>query len=195
MSSRARRIGLRSVGAAGLLLVLLPSAGIPGTTGKLEGRVVDAANKKQPLAGVNVTVPAARTGAVTDEQGRYLIVNIPAGTYEVKFAMLGHRAVTVQNAVVSSDNTTSLGDVALEEAAVQMKEVVVSARRPVVDLKLTSNLATVSRREIQKLPVQELQDIVNLQAGVVDGHIRGGRAGEVQYQVDGVTEPSSVLNI
>ena len=35
--------------------------------------------------------------------------------------------------------------------------------------------------------MQELQDIVNLQAGVVDGHIRGGRAGEVQYQVDGMS--------
>src|SRR4030095_10235599 len=28
---------------------------------------------------------------------------------------------------------------------------------------------------------------VNLQAGVVEGHFRGGRIGEVQYQVDGVT--------
>ena len=29
--------------------------------------------------------------------------------------------------------------------------------------------------------------MVNLQAGVVDGHFRGGRSGEVQYQVDGVS--------
>src|SRR5690606_4773447 len=36
-------------------------------------------------------------------------------------------------------------------------------------------------------PVQRLDDIVNLQAGVVDGHFRGGREGEVQYQVDGVS--------
>jgi len=35
--------------------------------------------------------------------------------------------------------------------------------------------------------VQELQDVVNLQAGVVDGHFRGGRQNEVQYQVDGVS--------
>jgi outer membrane receptor for ferrienterochelin and colicin len=34
--------------------------------------------------------------------------------------------------------------------------------------------------------VQELTDVVNLQAGVVDGHFRGGRKDEVQYQVDGV---------
>src|SRR5205085_6077372 len=35
--------------------------------------------------------------------------------------------------------------------------------------------------------VQELQDVVNLQAGVVEGHFRGGRLGEVQFQVDGIT--------
>jgi hypothetical protein len=35
--------------------------------------------------------------------------------------------------------------------------------------------------------VQELDDLVNLQAGVVEGHFRGGRLGEVQYQVDGIS--------
>ena len=192
MGSRVRRFVVRSAGAAGLLLAVLPAVGVAGTTGKLAGRVLDAA--KKPLAGVNVVVPAARTGAITDDLGRYVIVNIPAGTYEVKFNLLGRRAVTVQNVVVSSDNTTSVSDVALEEGAVQMQEVVVSAQRPVVDLKLTSNLAVVSRKQIQALPVQELQDIVNLQAGVVNGHIRGGRVGEVQYQVDGVTVNDPVDN-
>src|SRR5690242_11913184 len=108
MDSRVRQLVVRASGVAGLLLALLPAAGVAGTTGKLVGRVLDAANK-QPLAGVNVAVPAARTGAVTDEQGRFVIVNIPAGTYEVKFNLIGRGPVTVQNAVVSSDNATELG--------------------------------------------------------------------------------------
>src|SRR6185436_19035304 len=62
-----------------------------------------------------------------------------------------------------------------------------SAKRPVVDVNLTSSLASINREELAKLPVQELQEIVNLQAGVVDGHFRGGRKGEVQYQVDGIS--------
>jgi outer membrane receptor protein involved in Fe transport len=52
----------------------------------------------------------------------------------------------------------------------------------------------VSREKLATLPVQELQDVVNLQAGVVDGHFRGGRIGEVQYQVDGVTVNNSYDN-
>ena len=193
MVSRLRRGVLRSAWDAALLAALLPAGAIAGTTGKIEGRVLDAA-KKQPLAGVNVAIPAARTGAITDEQGRYVILNVPAGTYEAKLQLLGYRAVTIQNIVVTVDNTTRLADQAMEETALAMPEVVVSAKRPVVDIGLTSNLQTVGRREIEKLPVQDLQDVVNLQAGVVDGHIRGGRIGEVQYQVDGVTMNDPVTN-
>src|SRR5262249_60285921 len=75
----------------------------------------------------------------------------------------------------------------LPSTPVGLPEIVVSAQRPIVDLTRTSTVASVERAQIQNLPVQELQDVVNLQAGVVEGHFRGGRIGEVQYQVDGVT--------
>src|SRR5206468_1781262 len=125
-------------------------------------------------------------GAASDPDGRYGILNVPAGTYLVKVSLIGYAATTVQNLAIPADRTTSL-DVTLTESAVQLKEVVVSARRPVVELGLTSNIATVTRQEISKLPVQELDQIVDLQAGVVSGHFRGGRKGEVQYQVDGIS--------
>lgn len=175
---------LRGASIAALLLLACPLAALAGTTGKISGRVLDP--KKQPLMGVNVMVIGAPLGALTDDAGRYSILNVPAGTYTVKVSLLGYRAVTTTNVSVSADNTTRL-DLELAEAPVAMQEVVVSARRPVVEVNRTSTLATVSRDEIKKLPVQELQDVVNLQAGVVEGHFRGGRAGEVQFQVDGVT--------
>lgn len=177
------RIGAAVAGVVMALLAAFAPA-FAGTTGKISGRIVD--EKKQPLEGVNVAVPAARTGALTDADGRFTILNVPPGSYEVKIALLGYQAMSVQNVLVSADNTTRL-DRALGLAPVDMKEIVVDATRPVVDLKLTSSTVAVSRQEIAKLPVQELQDIVNLQAGVVDGHFRGGRLGEVQYQVDGVS--------
>ncbi len=155
-----------------------------GTTGKIAGRVLDA--QKRPLVGVNVAVPAARTGAVTDDEGRYSILNLPPGSYDVRFALLGFGPVMMTGVAVSSDLTTRL-DVLLVEAALEMKEVVVRSTRAVVDVGKTSSLVSVSSAEIAMLPVQSLDDVVNLQAGVVDGHFRGGRIGEVQYQVDGVS--------
>lgn len=167
-----------------LLITVVPHPAFAGTTGKISGVVRDAA--KQPVIGANVAVVGAPLGAVSDVEGRYVIVNVPAGSWTVKASMVGYRATTVTQIAVSADLTTKI-DITLAEEAVELQEVVVSAKRPVVDVNLTSNRATVTREEIAKLPVQELQDVVNLQAGVVDGHIRGGRQNEVQWQVDGVT--------
>src|SRR5262245_4410022 len=173
--------------AAGVFLIsvfAVAGSSLAGTTGRLTGRVLDPA--KQPLPGANVAIPAARTGAVTDNDGRFSIINVTAGTYDVRVSLIGYQTVLTQQVVVSADNTTVL-DLTLKPTPVQIQEVVVSAQRPVVDVNQTSQVATVSRKEINQLPVQELQDVVNLQAGVVEGHFRGGRIGEVQYQVDGVT--------
>ena len=41
------------------------------------------------------------------------------------------------------------------------------------------------------MPVENVDQVMNLQAGVVGGHFRGGRTNEVLYLVDGVpvTDP------
>jgi outer membrane receptor protein involved in Fe transport len=175
--------------AAALALAWAAGGGVPavalaGTTGKISGQVVDG--QKRPLTGVNVSVPALRTGAITGDDGRYAILNVPPGAWDLRFQLLGHGPVVLTGIQVSADQTAR-ADAVLTESAVQMQEVVVRSTRPVVDVGKTSSLASVTSAEIAKLPVQDLNDIVNLQAGVVDGHFRGGRIGEVQYQVDGVS--------
>ena len=153
-------------------------------SGKLAGRITDA--QGMPLPGVTVFVEGTTLGAAADIEGDYVVLRIPPGTYRVRFSMVGYQVKVVEGVIIASNQTTTL-NVSLEEAVLTGQEVVVVADRPVVDVTLTSTMATVSRQEIEQLPVQRLEDLVNLQAGVVDGHFRGGRLGEVQYQVDGVT--------
>jgi outer membrane receptor protein involved in Fe transport len=173
---------------ATLAACALACAARAGTVGKLTGIVTDA--KQQPLPGANVILVGVRLGAASGVDGRYTILNVPAGTYTLKVSLMSYTPTTVQNLAIPADRTTTQ-DVTLTESAIELKEVVVSAKRPVVELGLTSNVATVTRQQIASLPVQELQDIVALQAGVVesgsDVHFRGGRTGEVQYQVDGIS--------
>ena len=167
-----------------LALLIAASPALAGTTGKLSGRVLDA--KKQPLPGVTVLFIGQRLGALTDTEGRYNVINVPAGAYQVKFQLLGYRAISVTDVQVNADNTTTL-NVSMDESPVELAEIVVSGKSPVVDVHQTSTVASINKEQIAVLPVQELADVVNLQAGVVDGHFRGGRLGEVQYQVDGVS--------
>ena len=156
-----------------------------GTTGKIAGKVINASTG-EPLFAVNVIVEGTTLGAATDMQGNYVILNIPPGVYTVKASAVGFKTVRVTNVRVSVDQTTRV-DFKLEEAAIELgEEVVVVAERPLVQRDLTSTSSKVSSDIIAKLPVENFTDIINLQAGVVEGHFRGGRIGEVAYMIDGI---------
>jgi len=156
-----------------------------GTTGKISGKVVDA-KTKEALFGANVIVEGTTYGAATDIDGNYFIINIPPGTYSVRASSVGYSSITFSNVKVSVDQTTKV-DFELNEEAVELENVVVSATRPIVQKDLTSTETKVSGDDIALLPVEDVQSVINLQAGVVDGHFRGGRIGEVKYLIDGVS--------
>ncbi len=164
-----------------ILTLILPA--ICGTTGKLAGRVTD--DNEQPLAGVNIFLQGTKLGSSSDQDGYYFILNIPPGIYAVEFSFIGYKTRIVQNVRIASDKTTTL-DARLESSVLEGETVTVVAERPVVELNVTSSVSTIGSEEMEVMPVLNLNDIVELQAGVVDGHFRGGRLGEVQYQVNGV---------
>ena len=169
-----------------LLLAILSSVKIyAGTTGKLTGKVTDAATN-EPLIGTNIIVIGTNMGAAADVQGNYFILNVPPGTYQIKATQIGYTPTTIQNVKVSVDQTTRI-DIKLGAQVLQLENVVVTSTRGFVQKDLTSTEEKISGEQISMLPVEDVQSVVNLQAGVVDGHFRGGRIGEVKYLIDGVS--------
>lgn len=154
------------------------------TSGKLSGRIVDT--EGEPLVGANIVIDGTTIGTASDMDGYYSIINIRAGSYTVKAQYIGYQTKVIQKVKINADQTTKL-DIELSSSVITGEEVVVVAQKPIVEFNQTSSVSSVGKEEIDNLPVQGLNEIVNLQAGVVDGHFRGGRIGEVQYQVDGVT--------
>ncbi|TDI75475.1 MAG: TonB-dependent receptor [Bacteroidetes bacterium] len=154
------------------------------TTGKISGRIVDVMDG-QPLPGVNVLLNETMQGASTDVDGDYFIINIRPGTYAVRASFIGYTPVVVQNVQVSIGQTT-LVDFKLKEEVIQGEEIVIVAEKPIVQHDLTSSSVSISASQLATLPVLNFSDVVALQAGVVEGHFRGGRAGEVSYLVDGI---------
>jgi outer membrane receptor protein involved in Fe transport len=167
------------------LILQINNLSFAGTTGKISGKVIDASSK-EPLIGANIILEGTTLGAATDFDGNYFIINIPPGTYNVRTSLVGYTSVTFTNVKVSVDQTTNV-DFELSEEAVELEGVVVSATRPLVQKDLTSTETKVSGDDISMLPVEDIQSVINLQAGVVDGHFRGGRIGEVKYLIDGVS--------
>src|ERR1035437_2049919 len=169
-----------------LLLALLFSFKVyAGTTGKLTGKVTDATTN-EPLIGTNVVVVGTNMGAAADVQGNYFILNIPPGTYQIKATQIGYSPITIQNVKISVDQTIRI-DIKLGEQVIQLQNVVVTSTSGLVQKDLTSTESKISGDQIAKHPIEDVNSLVNLQAGVVEGHFRGGRAGEVKYLVDGVS--------
>src|SRR3989304_2818793 len=121
------------------LLAFAVSAGIlyAGTTGKVAGRVTDAATG-EPLIGANVVIKGTIMGAATDIDGNYAILNVPPGVYTVVVSLIGYRSVEFENVRVSIDLTTTV-DGALQESAVEVGAIVVTAERPLVTKDMTSS--------------------------------------------------------
>ena len=171
------------------VLLLYTALVFAGNTGKIAGNINDAA-ENTGIMGANVMVEGTIYGAATDMNGHFTLLNIPPGTYELRVTMMGYKEVRVQEVRVSVDLTTKI-DLALESTVLESGEIVtITAERPLVQRDNTSSLATINSEEIKNLPVQSMSDVLELQAGVVrdgnDFHIRGGRAGEVSYWVDGI---------
>src|SRR5665647_616871 len=167
------------------LTILFPFKVYAGTTGKLTGKVTDATTN-EALIGTNIVVVGTNMGAAADVQGNYFILNLPPGIYQVKATQIGYSPITIDNVKISVDQTTRI-DIKLGEQVIQLQNVVVTSTRGFVQKDLTSTESKISGDQIAKLPVEDVNSLVNLQAGVVEGHFRGGRAGEVKYLVDGVS--------
>ena len=168
-----------------VMTMLFSNVMFAGTTGKLAGNVKDA-KSGEAVVGANIMVKGTYLGAAADVDGYYYINNIPPGEYTITISAVGYQTTIVKDVLIQIDHTTKL-DVSLNEKVINMKnEVVVTATRPLVQKDLTSTSATISAKDINMMPVESVNQIVNLQAGVVDGHFRGGRSGEVAYLIDGV---------
>jgi len=166
-------------------VLLLSHVMYAGTTGKLSGRVTDKSNG-EALIGVNVLIDGTMLGATTDLDGYYFILNIPPGDYTIEAQYIGYRTVKVTGVEINVDLTTR-HDFQMQEAVLEMQEeIVITAERELVVKDLTATTATIDGKEIQALPVTEISEVLDLQAGYVDGHVRGGRSGELAYWVDGV---------
>ncbi len=153
----------------------------------------------EPLIGVNVQVfddsDNLIGGAATDFDGNYFILNIRPGIFKVKASYVGYNSVTQTNVVVSSDRTSDI-DFELEQSVIKSEEIVITAERKQVELDVTTTTSTTTSEQIDNMPVSSVEDILQTKAGIVEHngqlHMRGGRASEVAYMVDGmpVTDPT-----
>ncbi|MFZ5519262.1 MAG: TonB-dependent receptor [Candidatus Zhuqueibacterota bacterium] len=167
-----------------VLLVFSVIAAFAQTTGKISGAVTDA-QTGDPLPGASVLVEGTSLGAATAMDGEFFIINVPPGTYTLIVRMMGYETLKYENLQVSVNRTTFAG-MKLKTTVIEGDVVVIQAERTVVKKDQTSSVRNVSSEQMEILPVENVGQVISMQAGVVNGHFRGGRMTEVAYLVDGV---------
>lgn len=137
-----------------------------GTTA-IEGRVTDA-RSKQGVTGVSVSVQGTRLGAVTADDGRFRIGNVPPGTYTVVARRLGY-APHRQTVVVGAEQA-AVANIALENAAISLDQVIVTGTAGSEQRRSIGNaVATINAEDaISKSAAQSVSTLIGARApGVV----------------------------
>ncbi|TSD67359.1 TonB-dependent receptor [Inquilinus sp. KBS0705] len=179
-----------------LLLFIYPTFAW-GQSGIIRGTITTALTNK-PLAGVNVTVTGTNKGATTDSLGNYQLNSLNPGYYTLQFSLVGYRTKTIFD-VQLTNAKVAIADVNLEEDALNLNEVKVSAPRFNKPLESPVSLRTIGATEIKRNPGgnRDISKVIQSLPGVSspvsfrnDIIIRGGAPNENRFYIDGVEIPN-----
>ncbi|MCX6143201.1 MAG: TonB-dependent receptor [Ignavibacteriales bacterium] len=179
------------------IALLLPLLLLLGTTSLdaqvkslIKGRVRDA-KTGEGLPSVNVTIKGTYYGAASDPDGNYRIQNVGPGSYTLEFSLIGYTLVQRTAVRVESGKETTIDQDLTETTLTIGQEVVIVGTRPLFNLEETASRRAVTSDDIQSAAVADVREVVTQQVGVTqtdnEVHIRGGRANENAYLLDGIS--------
>jgi outer membrane receptor protein involved in Fe transport len=166
------------------LALLLPSSLFAGNFGTIRGKVVDEEGK--PIIGASVRVLGTRLGAFVKGGGKFIISNIPPGSYKVKITYVGYQDF-IAEVRISADETTEL-TAQMNPEGVMTEEITVYGNELVRNKEIGIK-REMSSEDLTSIAREGIQSIVGLSAGVFNSGngfiIRGSRSNESQIRVDG----------
>ncbi|MGH7555767.1 MAG: SusC/RagA family TonB-linked outer membrane protein [Longimicrobiales bacterium] len=143
------------------------------TRGAITGTITNQVTG-QPLPAVQVFVVGTQLGGLTDQRGRYLVQNVPAGAHQVRATILGYAEVSAQ--VNVSAGGTATADFALRETAVELGGIVVNAitGEQVRRRELGNSVGNIEMANVDKAAITRPADILTARvAGVEVRNING----------------------
>lgn len=173
-------------GALLILWILLAAPLQAAETGKL---VLEVTLRGEPACGANVQCLDPVLGCATDLEGRALLLGLPPGRRVFRVSHVGCRTVQFEAWIVSHQSFRQKVDLTGE--VLQGADLLVTAERPALPLDRTARMALLDGEGLQDMALRGLSEALTLEAGITRDesgglHVRGGRAGELKFMVDGV---------
>lgn len=169
-----------------IALIFAISAGAEAqTTGSIVGRVVDAGSGAG-LTGVDIRIERLPHRVASGEEGRFVLGGVPAGERDLRIEHLGFRPILLTRVQVRPGRSTEI-EIRLETSPVELTALEVRAERQrLVEPDVSTTHEAIVGRELRELPVDAIDQVLELTTGVSGGHFRGGRIGQEVHVVDGI---------
>lgn len=161
----------------------------------ISGIVIDSASGKA-IEFANVVVLRAKdkhvvTGQTTNAKGMFLIENVPAGEYFLKYSLMGYQDIVSNKFVLSQKNQGyDAGTVRLCESRIKLSEVTVTSQKEVFNNSIDRKVYNVQQDIVSATGTVSdlLQNIPSIQVDV-DGNVTLRGSSNMQILVDGKTSP------
>lgn len=144
-------------------------------SGKVRGFVYDK-ESEQAIPFANVIVKGTSLGAVTNEDGYFVLNNVPVGKFEVEASFLGYTPASVPVTITKGD--VEAITIYLTQQAEMLQDVVVNAERQARETKVLTSVVSLDPKEIAQFSVGGDADIVKaiqVLPGVVTTGDQGGQ--------------------
>ena len=173
-SAQARRT-LLTVCAAVLVLLVLPAHSAAQQTGTLTGLVTHATTGRG-LGAAQVFVVGTQIGSLARGDGRYLILNVPAGTHQVQVILVGYPTETQEVTVQAGQS--AVADFALTPRAIDMDEIIVTGTAGAVGRREVGNsISAINAEDVRGRAIKTMDDVLAASATGLDILYTGGDAG------------------
>ncbi|HEV2129675.1 MAG TPA: carboxypeptidase-like regulatory domain-containing protein, partial [Longimicrobiaceae bacterium] len=173
---------LRWLLAIGFAVAVLPSAALTQERGTITGQVTDQATQR-PLAGAQIYIVGTNRGTLTNQDGRYLIPNVPAGPQEVRATLIGYSQGAQSVNVAAGETVTA--NFTLSQSAVALEGLIVNAiGQQQRQREIGNAVSTINVEQVELAAVNNMTAL-----------LQGRSAGVVVTQNTGTTGTASRIRI
>lgn len=146
------------VGAMALALALFTSAPLLAQTGQITGTITSQGTA-QALADVQVNVQGTTIGTTTNQDGGYILFNVPVGEQTIVAQLIGYGAE--EQTITVTAGTPVTADFLLQTRAVELEGMIVTGT-PIAAQKreIGNSISLITSEQIASLPAQSLGDIL-----------------------------------
>ncbi|HLN55502.1 MAG TPA: TonB-dependent receptor [Bacteroidales bacterium] len=167
-----------------------------GNTGTIKGRVYNS-KTNEGLAFATVQIWGTTNGAITDENGNFILTGIKPGFAEMRVSLIGFKPYISGALMVTPSNHMNL-EIPLDESEISLGEVVVRASPFTKKIETPISVRVIGIDEIERNPggnrdisrvLQSFPGVASTPAFRNDVIVRGGGPNENRFYLDNVEIP------